>query len=665
MIHLAPRQVGPKAIAGIAGLFIRQRIADVLAGRIEELQRAVGVLKEELKEYRPHVLRIVRRGRALFSEIAEAVAFAMTGYWRAVPLTTGGASSVFNEAFIIGRETFEIRMPHGSAWGACLDMAEFPFMTSPGMFDRLLSASYRHTAMHAWRYMPAADGLVLATRQQNKMRVGGDRAIDQVCELTQATNLIASNRLAMGEYAHALTVFTDDRQALGHVIEQALGDLSAGGAKARRCSWALEGVLFSTIPCNFHLRGRHAAVSSRNFAAFAAMHNFPAGDRRGFWGDPVMMFRTSGGTPFLYHFQHEGSGNTFMSGQTRSGKSTTIGLMLCQAERVGAQILLWDKDRGLEALIRALDGAYLSLTVPTGLAPLKRLTDSPDDLTFLSGLLRACIATPEPYSLTPEEDRRLGIALRTIMRLAPEDRRLEEVRAFLGTDRSGAGARLEKWCSGAEFGGIIDCEQDIVDLGNPVVGFDQSALIDDPIAAGAVMATLFHYTGKLVDGRRLLIVLDEVWNALRIPQFQYQIRNGLKTFGKYNSPLIIATQEVSDGLDSAIGDTIRQQCPVQLHFANPGAHWKDYGPGGLNMTETEFDIVRTLAKGTGHFLLRQGVGRSCVLQAPLAGLDEVKVISGTRRGLDALALARKRTGDATGLPLVEAYHIALAELEEA
>jgi hypothetical protein len=104
---------------------------------------------------------------------------------------------------------------------------------------------------------------------------------------------------------------------------------------------------------------------------------------------------------------------------------------------------------------------------------------------------------------------------------------------------------------------------------------------------------------------------------------------------------------------------------VQLHFANPGAHWKDYGPGGLNMTETEFDIVRTLAKGTGHFLLRQGVGRSCVLQAPLAGLDEVKVISGTRRGLDALALARKRTGDATGLPLVEAYHIALAELEEA
>jgi hypothetical protein len=80
------------------------------------------------------------------------------------------------------------------------------------------------------------------------------------------------------------------------------------------------------------------------------------------------------------------------------------------------------------------------------------------------------------------------------------------------------------------------------------------------------------------------------------------------------------------------------------------------------MTGTEFDIVRTLPKGTGHFLLRQGPRRSCVLQAPLSGLSEVAVISGTRRGGDALRLARERTGDATGLALVAAYHEAMKEL---
>ena len=191
-------------------------------------------------------------------------------------------------------------------------------------------------------------------------------------------------------------------------------------------------------------------------------------------------------------------------------------------------------------MVRALDGSYLSLTnapgLGSGLAPLKRLTNSEEDLSFLSGLIRACIATPEPYNLTPEEDRRLGIALRHVMALPPEVRTMEEVRAFLGMSRDGAGARLEKWCCGGEFGWVIDCRRDIVALDGRVIGFDQSALLEDPIASGAVLATLFHYTGKLVDGRRLLFLLDEVWNALLIPQFHAEIHAGLKTWRKYNSP---------------------------------------------------------------------------------------------------------------------------------
>ena len=117
---------------------------------------------------------------------------------------------------------------------------------------------------------------------------------------------------------------------------------------------------------------------------------------------------------------------------------------------------------------------------------------------------------------------------------------MEEVRAFLGTSRDGAGARLEKWCRGGEFGWVIDCRRATSSsLDGRVIGFDQTAILDDPIACGAVMATLFHYTGKLVDGRRLLFVLDEVWNALRGRQFHGEIKNGLKTWRKYNSPILI------------------------------------------------------------------------------------------------------------------------------
>jgi type IV secretion system protein VirB4 len=661
-IILSPREIGGKTLTRLLNRTAAGEPPEELISRI---RRITGVLGEQLKEYRPRVLGVERRGRALFSSIAEAVAFAMTGYWRQVPMTTGGAASIFSETFIVGHETFEVRMPHRSSWGACLGIDEFPYMTSPGMFDRFLSASYRHTVFHAFRCLASTDGQALATRKQNRMRQAGDRALSQAAELIAAADLIASNRMMIGEHACGVAVFTDDRESLPTIVQTAWGDMSSGGIKIERENIALEAVLFSMIPGNFHLRGRQAAVSSRNFSAFASMHNFPGGDRKGYWDEPVAMLRTSGGTPFHLHLHSDGVGNALITGATGSGKTTFIGFLLCQAERSGAQIILWDKDKGLEALVRALDGAYLSLTnapgLGSGLAPLKRLTNSEEDLNFLSGLLRACIATPEPYNLTPEEDRRLSIALRHVMALPPEDRTMAEVRAFLGTSRDGAGARLEKWCRGGEFDWVIDCPRDIVSLDGRVIGFDQSAILEDPIASGAVLATLFHYTGKLVDGRRLLFLLDEVWNALLIPQFHAEIHNGLKTWRKYNSPILIATQDVADGLNSPIGHTIRSQTPNQMYFSTPGAVWKDYGPEGMKLTATEFDIIQKLPKGTGQFLLKQG-DRSVVVGAPLGGLDEVAVISGTRRGADALILARERTGDATGPALVAAYHEALEEL---
>lgn len=656
-IQLSPRQLGGKFLHQI----LRRESAEPPAARMERLRQIVDVLDEHLKPYRPRPMGVVRRGGILFSEIAEAVAFAVTGYWRPVPMTTSGAASVFSEPVIISRESFEIRLPHASVWGACLNMHDYPYETGPGMFDRLLSASYRHTIYHGFRCLPSVDGAALITRKQNRLRQSGDRALSQATQLHTAADLVASNRMMMGEHAFTCAVFADDHTRLPEVVRRAWGDLSTNGIKVERENLGLEAVVFSMVNGNWGLRGREAAISSRNYAAFACLHNFPSGEWKGFWGDPIAMYRTSGGTPFLFHLHHAGIGNCFISGMTGFGKTTGIGFIICQAERTGAQVVLWDKDRGLEGLVRAVSGSYLSLTRTPQLAPLKRLTDSPEDLGFLSGLIRACCATPDPYQFTPEEDRRLPIGLRYVMSLPPEERSFEEVRAFLGTSRDGAGARLEKWCRGAEYGWVLDGDEDLVMLDGRVIAFDQTDILDDSVACGAVLATLFHYTGKLVDGRKLLFLLDEVWKSLAVKQFHAEIHNGLKTFRKYNSPIIIATQSVRDGLDSAIGHTIREQCPTQVYYGNPSAVWADYGQEGMHLTETEFQIVQQLPPH--KFLLKQG-NRSVVLHAPLEGLSEVKVISGTAKGGDALKLARERTDDASGIELVDAYHTALEELAQ-
>ncbi len=194
-LQLAPRQFGGKTINRLLPARWRGGQTEPPQDLIDRLKRIVGILAEELKDYRPRVLGVVERNRRLFSEIAEAVAFAMTGYWRPVPLTTAGASTVFSEPFIVGHEAFEVRHPHRSTSGACLGMHDYPYMTEPGMFDRFLSASYRHTVYHGFRCLPSIDGQALATRKQNRMRQSGDRALSQASELTTAADLIAGNRM--------------------------------------------------------------------------------------------------------------------------------------------------------------------------------------------------------------------------------------------------------------------------------------------------------------------------------------------------------------------------------------------------------------------------------------------------------------------------------------
>jgi len=69
---------------------------------------------------------------------------------------------------------------------------------------------------------------------------------------------------------------------------------------------------------------------------------------------------------------------------------------------------------------------------PTGLAPLKRLTGSAEDLQFLADLIRGCIMAGGGATLTPEEDRQLDLGLRVIMSLPPAARHMADLREFLG-----------------------------------------------------------------------------------------------------------------------------------------------------------------------------------------------------------------------------------------
>ena len=54
-------------------------------------------------------------------------------------------------------------------------------------------------------------------------------------------------------------------------------DLAESGAVVVREDLALEAAYWAQLPGNMKLRTRPGAISSRNFAAMASLHNYPQG----------------------------------------------------------------------------------------------------------------------------------------------------------------------------------------------------------------------------------------------------------------------------------------------------------------------------------------------------------------------------------------------------
>jgi type IV secretion system protein VirB4 len=615
----------------------------------EQLEQVVKVLQADLADYGLTRLGIREKVRVAYTEIGEALSLILTGQRRRIPLVTGRLGrAVHTNRIIFGREAGEIRGDDRSMFFACIGLREYPAQTWAGQFDGVLNAPYYLNLTQSLGFLskPAASGVL--TRKQNQMVAANDKAYSQVEGLIEAADRLASNDFVMGSHHLTLTVFAETLPALARVVAQASSDLADSGAVVAREDLGLEAAFWAQLPGNARLRTRPGIISSRNWSGMAPLHNYPRGPERGHWGPPVSLFRTTGGTPYLFHFHVGDTGNIAMFGPTGSGKTTLLLFLLSQAEKLNVTTVFFDKDRGGEILCRALGGTYLVMPSgrPTGMAPLRALTSKPLDIEFVSGWVTNLI-TAGGHKVVPDDRRRIAQGVISMMHLPPEHRSLSELRAFLGqSDAAGAGAHLERWCRGGPLGWAFDGDQDRISLEASFLGFDMTALLDDRDVRGPAMAYLFHRVNDLVDGRRIVVAIDEFWKALADEDFRDMVNDRLKTIRKRNGALILATQSPRDALRSPIAHSIIEQCPTQILMPNPRADEQDYR-AGLKLTETEFRMVREdLTIGGRRFLLKQGTA-SVACDLDLSGApDCIAVLSGRERTVRLMEQLIADVGDA-------------------
>ena len=244
--------------------------------------------------------------------------------------------------------------------------------------------------------------------------------------------------------------------------------------------------------------------------------------------------------------------------------------------------------------------------VSTGCAPLKALELTPANLAFLGQLVRKLVSV-DGRPLSVADESRIDAGLAAMRDLPREERSLSALRVFLGQrDPEGIGARLERWCKGGPLGWVLDADEDSISLDALALGFDMTDVLDHAAVRTPLMMYLFHRVEELIDGRRIVIAIDEFWKALGDEAFRALANDGLKTIRKKNGVMVFGTQSPRDALASPIAHTIVEQCPTQVFFPNPRGQLADYVEG-FHLTRTEFRLIREdLAPESRRFLIKQG-----------------------------------------------------------
>ena len=545
-----------------------------------------------------------------------------------------------------GLDAIEQRGSGAPDFCAILALKDYPEATSPGLLDALLRLPCEMVVCESYaptERQTARERMDLAIR---RLKSADEEAMAERADMLAARDELGNGAVGFGD--HHLTVLVRER-GLGRLDDATAAcaaALSDTGAIAVREDINLEPAFWGQFPGNEGYLVRRALISSANMASFGSFHGFALGSQaNNHWGDAVTLLQTTSATPFFFNFHHGDLGNFSIIGPSGSGKTVVMNFLTAQAQKFSPRTILFDKDRGAELFIRGIGGRYDAIRsgAPTGFNPLA-LPDSPANRAFLRDWLGVLLKADGP-----EEEATIAAAVDATYGNDPGLRRLKHFRELLSGHRrpqpGDLADRLSAWIGSGEHAWLFDNSEDKLDMRARVLGFDMTALLENPRLRTPVMMYLFHRVEERLDGQPTMILIDEGWKALDDAIFAARIRDWLKTLRKRNALVGFATQSARDALDSRIATALVEQTATMIFMPNSRAR-AEYYCDGFGLTGHELALIRTLPAHSRCFLVRQP-DASVVVRLDLSGAPEVlTVLSGRESAVRRLDSLRDAVGDA-------------------
>jgi type IV secretion system protein VirB4 len=629
------------------------------AKEIEELREqrdTVTAVREVLAEYGARTLGIRDENGVYYSEPLEFLVELVNGAkprkmrLPRMPLDTAIAMKRIN----FGRNAVEFigaAHPTDSRLGAMLSIREYPAFTGPLLLDGLLRIPHEFVVTQSFAIVdrPATQQHIELVGRQVDM---ADQAGSIISEhLDDARNDLLGSKAIYGY--HHLTVM-----CLGDSMNEVDRCITAVGAALTDQSiiWVREDLnaepaFWAQMPGNLSYIARTALISSKNFAGFVSLHNFPSGQPTGnHWGTAISLLETTSQTAYYFNFHERDLGNFTVVGPSGSGKTVALSFLMAQAQRVRPEprCVFFDKDRGAEIFIRALGGRYevLHPGEPSGFNPLV-LPDSGGNREFLFQLFGFMLRRSDGRSLSPTEEMVIRSAIAETLVAGPDARNLDAFRSLLrGRMRANEDdlvARLDKWVRADQLGWLFNNHEDRFSWSS-VFGFDMTRVLDDPTTRTAALMYVFHRIDELLTGDPVMIFLDEGWRLLEDEVFAHFIKDKMKTIRKLNGVIGFGTQSAADIVRSGSANTLIEQSATNLFFPNPKADVESY-IGAFRLSEREMDWILRTDPASRAFLIKHGRD-SVIARIRLRGMDDlIKVLSGRAETIAELDRLRGQLGD--------------------
>jgi type IV secretion/conjugal transfer VirB4 family ATPase len=544
---------------------------------------------------------------------------------------------------------------------AAITLNSLPEATHDHILDGLYSLPYEFSVIHTiWPQTVEANQAQFSKMiafLQGFARFGHAR----LDEVMAAATSVDARELQFHGHSCTVYVYATSTSELSERVRSIQAYLLQAGISAIREGYGLYAAFWGQLPgAEAYLAARKTLISSGNLSDLITFQGADGGHDRCAYGPmPVTVMRRLDGSNYLFTFHSSSSpdaaGHTMIIGGTGSGKTTLAMFLIVQCLKYSGQgdrplrVLLFDSGKGTKIPTRAFGGSYDTIRgdeQSVQMNPLVALTDNPTNREFLADWLGMLAG-----GVNEQEKKILAEVVRQNYALAPHERRLHNIRDFLGvggvdasTGRLSLLGRLQKWLPAADdplifdspFARYFNGDSDTLSFDKRIVAFDMAAALGgDADKRNELLAPLTSYIFRAFNNLLTnspfphLIFVDEAVQYLNDPIFGPYILKIMREQRKKGGLLCMAAQEARVLTATENGRNALENMETFIIYPNASAEEKHYMADGLALNDREFSWVKNPSFGREVMVKRRN-GGSVILNVDLGHLGSLLSLFNSR-----------------------------------